>query len=285
PPPGSSRPSTCSPSPPASVPAACPTACERGCGRYASSGSRSPRARRPSRRSPMRRSRRSSRRSSSRAFSACRGTGSRSPPPPNRRERPAPAPRSASSRRSSASPAPSSRSPSPPSPPRPGGSRSRSQRSGRSPAWPCFNRSGSLREPCEDPECRRSRRQLVELGIDAPELARPLLVAGLDLGPAHRQRVPHRLDGAEACPPRFRGPDHLEVDLDLEHLLQAAHERVPVLLVGIDERARPLQAGGGIHDLVAVDAARAALHGVLGTKGQRAHLPALWITHFGSRKT
>ena len=53
----------------------------------------------------------------------------------------------------------------------------------------------------EYPKCRRSRRQLVELRVDAAELARAVLVAGVDLRPAHRQRAASH-DGTAPKPSR-----------------------------------------------------------------------------------
>src|SRR5207247_2461181 len=84
----------------------------------------------------------------------------------------------------------------------------------------------------------------------------------------------------------------VEVDLDVEHLLHAADVRPPQLLVCVDERTGPGDAGGGVHDLVAVHSTTAALglvlrpqrkllhhgqaplhcHGFWGTCGQPARL-------------
>ncbi len=130
-------------------------------------------------------------------------------------------------------------------------------------------------QPGDYPKCRRSRRQLVELGIDAAELARAVRVARLDLGPAHRQRLLHRADGAEAVTARLGRPQHPEVDLDPEHLLHAADERVPVLLVRVDERTRPREARRRVDDLVAVHLAAAALELVLRMQWERRRLGPL----------
>jgi hypothetical protein len=59
-----------------------------------------------------------------------------------------------------------------------------------------------------------------------------------------------------------------EVYLDPEHLLHAADVRPPDFLEGIEERAGPLDAGGRIDNLVAVDPAAPALHLVLRPEGK-----------------
>ncbi len=121
-------------------------------------------------------------------------------------------------------------------------------------------------DPCilrEDPEARARDRHLVELGIAAADLVAPLLVARLDLGMAHRQRHLARDDGTEPSPPGFGRPQQIEVDLDVEHPLHAPHVRVAERLVGVDERARSLDAGTRVDDLVAVDLAAPALDLVL----------------------
>jgi hypothetical protein len=86
---------------------------------------------------------------------------------------------------------------------------------------------------------------------------------------AHRQRLPHGADGAEASAP-LRRLEQVEVDLDREDLLHTAHVGVPVALVGVEERAGLRDAGRRVHDLVAVDLAAAALDLVLWSKRQGA---------------
>ena len=126
----------------------------------------------------------------------------------------------------------------------------------------------SVVELREDAEARARDRHLVELGIAAADLVAPLLVARLDLGVAHRQRRLARHDGAEPAPPGLRRPQQVEVDLDVEHPLHAPHVRVAERLVGVDERARSLDAGTRVDDLVAVDLAAPALDLVLRPQGQ-----------------
>ena len=84
-------------------------------------------------------------------------------------------------------------------------------------------RGSASRQPREDAERRRSHRQLVELGVDAAELAAAVLVAGA------RPRTWHIGSGsriashrAEAVAPALGGAEQVEVDLDLVHLLHAA---------------------------------------------------------------
>ena len=55
----------------------------------------------------------------------------------------------------------------------------------------------------------------------------------------------------------------------VEHLLQAAHVRVPVLLVRVEEGTRPLQTRRGVDDLLAMDGAAPALHLVLRVQRER----------------
>ena len=52
------------------------------------------------------------------------------------------------------------------------------------------------------------------------------------IGNGPSSRAPHRT----LAPPLGR-TNHVEIDLHLEDLLHAPHERVPVLFVGVDERA------------------------------------------------
>ena len=112
----------------------------------------------------------------------------------------------------------------------------------------------------------------------------PVLGAGgvgvLDLGLAHRQRLPHRADRAEARLPALGRAQHVEVDLDVVDLLHAADVRVAPRLVGVDERAALREARAGVDDLVAVDVAAAALHLVLRVEGKcRSRLLLLHVPH------
>ena len=100
-------------------------------------------------------------------------------------------------------------------------------------------------------------------GSTQPRSSTPALVGLLDLGLAHRQRPPHGADRTEAGLARLGRAEHVEVDLDLVHLLHAADVRVPPRLVRVDERAARAQARAGVDDLVAVHPAAAALHLVL----------------------
>src|SRR3954464_3454465 len=115
----------------------------------------------------------------------------------------------------------------------------------------------------EHSEARLAHGQLVELGVEAAELVAPALIAPLDLDPAHPQRRRGRPHGAEAAHPRLGRAQQVEVDLDREDLHQAAHVRVPELLVGVAERTPALDACAGVDDLVAVDLAAAAFDLVL----------------------
>jgi hypothetical protein len=103
----------------------------------------------------------------------------------------------------------------------------------------------------------------VELGIHAAEVVGPTEVRALHLGAAHRQRIASGLNSTEARCSGFGFLQELEVDLYPEHLLHAADVRPADLLKGVEERAGPFDAGGGVHDLVAVDPTAAALDLVL----------------------
>ena len=76
-------------------------------------------------------------------------------------------------------------------------------------------------------------------GLRQPTSSRPLLVARLDLGVAHRQRRAPRDDGAEAVAAPLGRAQQIEVDLDVEHALHAAHVRVAERLVRVHERRTP----------------------------------------------
>src|SRR5207248_5678717 len=127
----------------------------------------------------------------------------------------------------------------------------------------------------EDAEGRLADGELGKLGIHAAELVGSALVAALDLDRAHRERPADRLHGAEAALARLGGAEQVEVDLDAVDLLHATDERVPVILVGVEEGARALDARPRVDDLVAVDLAPAALDLVLGPERKlRGHLDA-----------
>src|SRR5205085_5503246 len=69
---------------------------------------------------------------------------------------------------------------------------------------------------------------------------------------------------------RLGSPQQVEVDLDVEDLLHATDVGVAELLVRVEEGAVPLDTGGGIDDLVAVDPAAPALDLVLRMQRQLA---------------
>ena len=115
----------------------------------------------------------------------------------------------------------------------------------------------------DDAEARPLLRHLEELRVPAADLVDSVLVAGADLGAAHRQRGTTRADGAEPIATSLRGLEQVEVDLDVEDLLQAPHVRVAPRLVRVDERAGPLDARTWVDDLVAEHVAAAALDLVL----------------------
>jgi hypothetical protein len=103
----------------------------------------------------------------------------------------------------------------------------------------------------------------VELGVHAAEVVGPADVRALDLRLAHGKRVAHGPNSTEARFPGFSFLEELEVDLDPEDLLHAADIRAAGFLERVEERARPLDTGRGVDDLVAVDPAPAALDLVL----------------------
>ena len=90
-----------------------------------------------------------------------------------------------------------------------------------------------------------------------------------DVRLAHRQRRPHGLHRAEAVTAPLGLLEHRQVDLDGEDLLHAADVPAAELLVRVDERARALDAGRRVHDLVAVDIASPALDFALWMERQR----------------
>ena len=75
----------------------------------------------------------------------------------------------------------------------------------------------------------------MELRVAAPELVDPVLVARRDLRLAPRQRRPPSLDRSETLASRLELAQQVEIDLDVEDLLHAAHVRVPPRLVCVDE--------------------------------------------------
>jgi hypothetical protein len=114
----------------------------------------------------------------------------------------------------------------------------------------------------EDAEARLAEWQLVELGIQAPEVLLTALVAALDLDPAHRQRAPAGSHGAELSV--LLGLEHeREVDLYIEHLLHTADIGPAELDERVEEGAFAFDASGRVDDLVAVNFAAPALDLVL----------------------
>src|SRR5262249_61401135 len=107
-----------------------------------------------------------------------------------------------------------------------------------------------------------------DVGVADAALGRRTAVTGDGLGLAHRERDTRRAHRAEAGPPAFRGAQEIDVDLHLEDLLHAADVGVAELLVGVDEGARAPEAGGRIHDLVAVHVAPLAAHLLLWSQGE-----------------
>ena len=84
-------------------------------------------------------------------------------------------------------------------------------------------------------------------------------------------RRPHRTEPTSRS--LGRG-EQVDVDLDIEDVLHAADVPVPELLDRVEERARFLDAGGGIDDLVAVHLAAPALDLVLWPERQLRDLHA-----------
>jgi hypothetical protein len=103
----------------------------------------------------------------------------------------------------------------------------------------------------------------VELGVHAAEVVGPAEVRALDLGVAHRQRVATGLDGTEARGSGFGFLQELQVDLDAEDFLHAAHVGPADLFEGVEEGTRAGDAGGWVDDLVTVDPAPTTLDLVL----------------------
>jgi len=103
----------------------------------------------------------------------------------------------------------------------------------------------------------------VELGIDAAKFPGTPLVARLDLDSAHRQRRRRRPDRSETASARLGLLQEIEVDLDVEDLHQTADVGAAELLVRVGERTASLDAGPGVHDLVAVRLAAAAFDLIL----------------------
>src|SRR5438445_5640721 len=145
--------------------------------------------------------------------------------------------------------------------------------SDRSLGWPRGCSSGSIHLICFFffSSRRRHTRYWRDWSSDvcSSDLRALSPVALLDLDAAHRERLPHCSHRAEPAAPDFGRAQQLQVDLDLVHLLHAPDVGVPELLVGVDERTRPLETGGGIDDLVAVDVAAPALELILRTERKR----------------
>src|SRR5689334_22290356 len=116
--------------------------------------------------------------------------------------------------------------------------------------------AGDLRE---DAEARHVSRKLVELGVPAADIVATALVAGGHLDVAHRQRRPPSPHAAEAAAAALGRLEDVEVDLDVEDFLHAAHVRPAPGLVGVDERARAVETRARVHDLVAMNLTAPAL--------------------------
>ena len=103
----------------------------------------------------------------------------------------------------------------------------------------------------------------MELRVHAPEVVGPGDVGAFDFRVTHRQWVAIGPNSTEARGSGFGFAEQLQVDLDRVDLLHAADVRPADFLECIEEGARSLEASGGVHDLVAVDPAAAALDLVL----------------------
>src|SRR6188472_2176051 len=125
----------------------------------------------------------------------------------------------------------------------------------------------SVRDVREHAEARPLERELVELGVPAAELVEAMLVTGRDLRVAHGQRASPRLHRAEPVATTLELTEHVHVDLDVEHLVEAPHEGVAPRLVGVNEGAPAGNAGARIDDPVAVHLAAAARELVLRAEG------------------
>ncbi len=111
-----------------------------------------------------------------------------------------------------------------------------------------------------------------------------MVVAGRDLGLAHRERLADSLHRTEAALALLRLVQGVEVDLDVVNLLHAADVRVPPLLVRVEERAGARDAGGRVDDLVAMNPAAATFSLVLWPQGKLLndrqsplHPSGLWV--------
>ena len=142
---------------------------------------------------------------------------------------------------------------------------------------------GRTAEAPASPSCSRRPSQSSAARRRGSSGSRPASRRTRDCGsrprrPAARSTTrPRRGTSAAApCAPRRRRtrraalgrPQQVEVDLDVEHPLHAPHVRVAERLVGVDERARPLDARTRVDDLVAVHLAAPALDLVLRPQGQ-----------------
>src|SRR5215210_5906626 len=93
--------------------------------------------------------------------------------------------------------------------------------------------------------------------VRAVERVAGSLIGALDAERTHRQRLAHRLHAAEALATALRLRKEVDVDLDREHFLEAAHVAPArsLVFVGVEERAVHLEAARRVHDLVAESAA------------------------------
>jgi len=106
----------------------------------------------------------------------------------------------------------------------------------------------------------------VKLGVDAPEVVAPADIGALDLGATHGQRISVGPNSTEARGSGFGFLQELEIDLDREDPLHAPDVRPADLLERVEEGARPGKTRRRVDDLVAMDAAAAALDLVLWAK-------------------
>src|SRR5436190_10915622 len=115
-------------------------------------------------------------------------------------------------------------------------------------------------------------RRIEKARVDALERGAVALVGTLDAERAHRQRLTDRLDAAVSRARALGLAEHVDVDLDTEHLLEAAHVAAAgrLVLVGVEKRAAHLDASARLDRLVAERTALPALR-VLSRLGPYGH--------------
>src|SRR3954447_1467046 len=116
---------------------------------------------------------------------------------------------------------------------------------------------GSELDPVAEVERRVRLRALEEAGVDAVERVAVAVVRALHGRPAAADRIAGHLDSAEAVARALGLVEHIDVDLDAEDLVHAAHVAAPSLLVvvEIEVRAAGGDAAGRVHHAVAEGAA------------------------------